>query len=74
MTPEHTARAREILGANRLLAVEQAVVLETDSIKAREIARAYMAMYLDLVNYVTNLRALGFTDEDFANGAAVTGR
>ena len=70
MTPEHTARAREILGANRLLAVEQAVVLETDSIKAREIARAYMAMYLDLANYVTNLRALGFTDADFANGGS----
>lgn len=70
VTPEHTARAREILGANRLLAVEQAVVLETDSIKAREIARAYMAMYLDLANYVTNLRALGFTDADFANGGS----
>jgi len=70
VTPEHTARAREILGANRLLAVEQAVVLETDSIKAREIARAYMAMYLDLANYVTNLRALGFTDDDFTNGGS----
>src|SRR5258705_10529795 len=70
VTPEHTARAREILGANRLLAVEQAVVLETDSIKAREIARAYMAMYLDLANYVTNLRALGFTDEEFASGGS----
>ena len=31
--PEHTARAREILGSDRLLAVEQAVVLETDSAK-----------------------------------------
>lgn len=71
VTPEHTARAREILGANRLLAVEQAVVLETDSIKAREIARAYyMAMHLDLANYVTNLRALGFTDDDFTNGGS----
>jgi hypothetical protein len=41
-------------------------VLETDSIKAREIARAY----LGLANYVTNLRALGFTDEDFTNGGS----
>jgi len=29
-----------------------------------------MAMYLDLANYVTNLRALGFTDDDFANGGS----
>jgi len=42
-------------------------VLETDySIKAREVARAY----LGLANYVTNLRALGFTDDDFANGGS----
>ena len=37
--PEHTARARKILGADRLLAVEQAVVLERDAARAREIAR-----------------------------------
>ncbi|HEV8344761.1 MAG TPA: TIGR03620 family F420-dependent LLM class oxidoreductase, partial [Candidatus Binatia bacterium] len=54
--PEHTARAREILGRDRLLAVEQAVVLETDSTKAREIARAHTSRYLALPNYVNNLR------------------
>ena len=50
--PEHTARAREILGADRILAVEQAVVLETDSLKARGIARTYMAWYLTMANYL----------------------
>ena len=68
--PEHTARAREILGSDRLLAVEQAVVLETDSTKAREIARAHTARYLALPNYVNNLRRLGFGDEDIANGGS----
>jgi probable F420-dependent oxidoreductase len=68
--PEHTARAREILGNDRLLAVEQAVVLETDSTKAREIARAHTARYLALPNYVNNLRRLGFGDEDIANGGS----
>ena len=69
--PEHTARAREILGSDRLLAVEQAVVLETDSAKAREIARVHTSRYLTLPNYVNNLRRLGFSEEDLA-GAAVT--
>jgi probable F420-dependent oxidoreductase len=64
---EHTARAREILGTNRLLAVEQAVVLETDPAKAREIARSHMSIYLALTNYVNNLRRLGFSDEDLTN-------
>jgi hypothetical protein len=31
--PEHTARAREILGPGKLLAPEQAVLLETDPVE-----------------------------------------
>jgi len=70
VTPEHTARAREILGRGKLLAPEQAVVLETDPGKARAIARAHMQTYLNLPNYVRNLRSLGFTDADVANGGS----
>jgi probable F420-dependent oxidoreductase len=66
--PEHTRRAREILGADKVLAVEQAVVLETDAAKAREIARSHTSTYLKLPNYVNNLRRLGFADEDFVDG------
>jgi probable F420-dependent oxidoreductase len=68
--PEHTARAREILGKEPLLAVEQAVVLETDATKAREIARAHTSRYLALPNYVNNLRRLGFGDADFRNNGS----
>lgn len=68
--PEHTARAREILGSDRLLAVEQAVVLETDSTKAREIARAHTSRYLALPNYVNNLRRLGFSEDDLAGSGS----
>jgi probable F420-dependent oxidoreductase len=64
--PEHTARAREVLGPDRLLAPEQAVVLETDPTKAREITRAHMATYLGLPNYANNLRRIGFTEDDLA--------
>ena len=68
--PEHTARAREIMGKGPLLAPEQAVVLETDPAKAREIARGHMATYLGLPNYVNNLKRLGFSDDDVANGGS----
>jgi probable F420-dependent oxidoreductase len=68
--PEHTARAREILGRDRLLAVEQACVFETNGTKARAIARAHTSRYLALPNYVNNLRRLGFGDEDFVNGGS----
>ncbi|MEV3982180.1 TIGR03620 family F420-dependent LLM class oxidoreductase [Nonomuraea sp. NPDC049758] len=68
--PEHTEQARRVLGASRLLVPEQAVVLETDPGRAREIARAHLAYYLTLPNYLSNLRALGFTDADFAGGGS----
>ncbi len=68
--PEHTRFAREILGQGPLLAPEQAVVLETDPSTARDIGRKHMGMYLTLPNYVNNLKRLGFTDEDCANGGS----
>lgn len=70
--PSHTARAREILGAGPLLAPEQAVVLESDPARARELGRRHMRVYLTLPNYVNNLRALGYGDSDFADGGSDT--
>ncbi len=68
--PEHTAQARAILGKGPLLCPEQAVVLETDAATARAIGRQHMVMYLGLPNYVNNLKRLGFTDADIANGGS----
>jgi probable F420-dependent oxidoreductase len=68
--PEHTRRARAILGAGKLLAPEQAVCFEADPTAARTIARTHMSTYLGLPNYVRNLRALGFSAEDVANGGS----
>ncbi len=70
VTPEHTARAREILGAGVLLAPEQKVVLETDPGTARALARERLAPYLALENYTNNWRRLGFTDADLAGGGS----
>ena len=68
--PEHTARAREILGKQAWLCPEQMVLLETDASKARAIARQNMLIYLGLPNYRNNLKWLGFTDGDFENGGS----
>jgi probable F420-dependent oxidoreductase len=68
--PEHTALARKILGPDKILAVEQALVLEEDAVKAREIARSHTSTYLTLPNYVNNLRRLGFGEEDFSDGGS----
>src|SRR5690242_18993874 len=65
---EHTRRAREILGPSALLVPEQKVVLAPDPSEARARALAAIAWYLDMPNYVANLRWLGFSDGDFANG------
>ncbi len=67
---EHTARARDILGPGPLLAPEVAVVLETDPVKARELARRYAAIYLPLPNYAGNLRAFGYGDDDIGGGGS----
>jgi probable F420-dependent oxidoreductase len=68
--PEHTARAREILGEGPLLCPEQMVLLESDASKAREIARQSMKIYAGLPNYQNNLKWLGFEDADFADGGS----
>ena len=68
--PEHTARARKILGPGKLLAPEQMVCFETEPSVARAVARQAMQTYLGLPNYVRNLRALGFSDADVANGGS----
>jgi probable F420-dependent oxidoreductase len=68
--PEHTARAREILGPDRLLAPEQKLILETDPAKARASARKAMGIYLGLPNYRNNLLWLGFEEGDFEGGGS----
>ncbi|WP_028932908.1 LLM class F420-dependent oxidoreductase [Pseudonocardia spinosispora] len=70
VTPEHTAKARETLGAAPLLCPEQAVVLETDPEKARAIGREYTKVYLGQPNYVNSILELGFTEDDLADGGS----
>jgi probable F420-dependent oxidoreductase len=60
---EHTARARELLGPEPVLAVEQTAVVSTDPAEARGIARPWAADYLGLPNYANNWRRLGYEDD-----------
>ena len=70
VTPEHTAQARKILGAGKLLCVEQKVMLESNPDVARDVGRKVLGPYLALENYVSNWRRLGFTDADLGNGGS----
>lgn len=63
-TPEHTAKARELVGGSVFLAPEHKVVLTTDPAEARAEGRKLMDFYLGLSNYVNNWLRLGFTEKD----------
>ncbi len=68
--PEHTARAREILGPDAWICTEQKLLLERDASRARGVARQTVAIYLALPNYRNNLLRLGFADKDFDDGGS----
>ncbi|WP_407688074.1 LLM class F420-dependent oxidoreductase [Mycobacterium sp. HUMS_1102779] len=63
-TPEHTAKARELLGNSVFLAPEHKVVLSTDAEEARDVGRRFLEHYLGLSNYVNNWLRMGFTEAD----------
>jgi len=65
-TPEHTAQARELIGPDAFIAPEHKVVLTTDAEKARAVGRKALEIYMNLTNYVSNWKRLGFSDEDVA--------
>ncbi len=68
VTPEHTAIAKDILGPDKWLCVEQKVCLTTDAAKARDVASKQLQRYMALPNYRNNWLRTGFTEED------ITGR
>ena len=63
-TPEHTSMARETIGPDALLCVEQKVCLTTDADAARTAALAQLKIYADLPNYRNNWKRLGFTEDE----------
>ncbi len=70
VTAEHTRRARQVLGDERIIATEQAVALETDPVRARGLGREHLSRYLRAPNYTNNWLRLGFTPGDLADGGS----
>jgi probable F420-dependent oxidoreductase len=70
VNPEHTAEARRILGRESSLCPEQAVLLESDPAKARQMGRTFLDFYLKAPNYTNNFVRLGFSEADFRNGGS----
>jgi probable F420-dependent oxidoreductase len=71
VTPEHTRRARSILGTGKLLLPGHFAVAEPDTERARVIARSGPpGTALVVTNYANNLRRLGFTEDDLSHAGS----
>ena len=63
-SPSHTKMARDAMGPDSLLCVEQKVIFETDPTKARDIARKAAQTYQGLPNYRNNWLRMGLGEAD----------
>ena len=66
----HTAMARSLIGPDKWICAEQAVLLESDPGKARAAARAYMEFYIAFPALREMLVNCGFTEAEMANGGS----
>jgi probable F420-dependent oxidoreductase len=66
----HTAQAREILGPDAFLGVEQAVLFESDPDTARAAAREHLRPYLSTRYNIAKFRRLGYSDADIDHGGS----
>jgi probable F420-dependent oxidoreductase len=70
VTPEHTSRAREVLGPEPILCVEQAVALTDDRDEFLRRAHWHLEIYTGLPNYRGSWETQGFGEEDFVRGGS----
>jgi len=68
--PEHTKRARDVVGPDAWVCPSVIVILEQDAAKARARARQHLSFYAYQENYQRILLAQGFTRADFDNGCS----
>ena len=69
VTPAYTARARELVGPDALLAVEHKVALG-ERASTRGAGRETIQVNLGLANYQANLTRMGFGEDDWADGGS----
>ncbi|MGH2865606.1 MAG: LLM class flavin-dependent oxidoreductase, partial [Solirubrobacteraceae bacterium] len=70
VTPKHTSRAREILGPDPILCVEQAVALTDERDEFLRRAHWHLEIYTGLPNYRVSWEEQGFGEGDFARGGS----
>ncbi len=63
-SPVHTKMARETMGPDAWLCVEQKVIMETDATLARAAARRAASTYQGLPNYRNNWLRMGLSESD----------
>jgi probable F420-dependent oxidoreductase len=66
LPPEHTARARQLLGPDKLLVVGQSVVVDVDRDRARATARRVVSTWSGRASFRTTLAELGYPAEEIA--------
>lgn len=64
VTPAYTAAARRILTGRRALVVDQMLVLDTDAVRARRVARGPLRRLSGLRGYRASFARMGFSDAD----------
>lgn len=68
---DHTRQARSVLGPGKLVLPGHFALVEPDAERARAIARSVPpGTALGVTNYASNLRRLGFTDDDLADAGS----
>lgn len=67
---EHTRTARDILGPDKIIAVEQGIILTSDPAEARDLARANLSRYLQWPNYRNHFLRIGFGEDDLSDGGS----
>ena len=70
VVPEQTARTREVLGPDAIVAVEQACVLSDDRDVWQARAHWHLEIYTGLPNYRASWVRQGFTEDDVVRGGS----
>ena len=70
VTPAHTATTRQILGPDRWIVSEQAVVVGGDDAEQMRRAHVHLEIYTGLPNYRNSWLRQGFDEADFVRGGS----
>ena len=70
VTPDHTILARQKIGPDRRLVVEQKVALVEEPSEGRRLARMELSRYMTLPNYRNNWLRIGYNEDDVSGNGS----